>query len=347
VRRAQGRIDDAVAGIREALDHPRPTPNWHAPPATPLYRMPLLRAQVEIALAAGDVETAREASTELDGIAQQYASHASRATAATARGLLQLAQSEPAQAEHALQEAVRAWTDLDAPYEAAQARRALGEALAALGQDDRARMEMHAARASFEQLGASIDLRRTEEFIGLRSAGDDAAVTGEDAVRAVKAFVFTDIVDSTRLAETMGDEPWRGVMRWHDHAVRSVVAQHGGEVVKTIGDGFFLAFADIDLAVEAAIGIQRRLAEHREREGFAPVVRIGINAAEATRSGSDYAGRGVTVAARVCAAASGDEILVTRRGLEDARRTFEIGEERSLELKGVAGAIEVVAIRWR
>lgn len=347
LRRAQGRIDDALAGIREALEHPRPTANWHAPPATPLYRMPLLRAQVEIALSAGDAAAAREASAELDGIAQRYASEASRATAATARGLLQLAQSEHAEAEHALQEAVRGWTDLDAPYEAAQARRALGEALAALGQDDRARMEMHAARASFEQLGASMDLRRTEELISLRSAGGDMAVTREHAARALKAFVFTDIVDSTRLAETMGDEPWRGVMRWHDHAVRSVVAQHGGEVVKTIGDGFFLAFADIHLAVEAAIGIQRRLAEHREREGFAPVVRIGINAAEATRSGSDYAGRGVTVAARVCAAAGGDEILVTHSSLGRSRRTFEQGEARSLELKGVAGPVDVVTIRWR
>ena len=182
--------------------------------------------------------------------------------------------------------------------------------------------------------------------MSLRSAGGDRAVTGEHAARALKAFVFTDIVDSTRLAETMGDEPWHGVMRWHDHAVRSVVAHHGGEVVKTIGDGFFLAFADIDHAVEAAIGIQRRLAEHRQREGFAPVVRIGINAAEATRTGSDYACRGVTVAARVCAAASGDEILVTHSSLGRSRRTFEQREARSLELKGVAGPVDVVTIRW-
>ena len=346
LRLAQGRTDDAVAGIREGLEHPRPTLNWHAPPATPLYRMPLLRAQVEIALAAGDVETARRASAELDGIADRYASQASAATAATARGLLQLALSEPAEAEHSLREAVRGWTELDAPYETAQARRGLAEALSALGQDDRASMEMHAARASFEQLGAASDLRRAEEAVGVRSAGDDAVAAAE-GLRVVRAFIFTDIVDSTRLAETLGDDPWRGVMRWHDHAVRSIVAEHGGEVVKTIGDGFFLAFADVDRAVEAAIAIQRRLAEHREREGFAPGVRIGINAAEATRSGSDYSGRGVTVAARVCAAAIGGEILATRGGLEGSRRSFELGEARSLELKGIADPVDVVTIRWR
>jgi class 3 adenylate cyclase len=345
VRLAQGRTDEAAAGISEALEHPRSTPSWDASPATPLYRMPLLRAQVEIALAAGDVDTARAASRELDGIADQYATQASRATAATARGLLRLAVSEPADAERDLREAVAAWTDLDAPYEAAQARRALAAALAARGQHERARMELRAARAAFEQLGASLDLRRLHDADGV-PRGDDAGA-GSDAVRALRAFVFTDIVDSTRLAETLGDDPWRGVMRWHDQAVRSVVAQHGGELVKGTGDGFFLAFDDVDRAVEAAIAIQRRLAGHREREGFAPTVRIGVHASEATRSGSDYAGRGVNLAARVCAAASGDEILMTRSSLDRSRRRFDLGEDRSLELKGLADPVGVVAVRWR
>ncbi|HEY7614810.1 MAG TPA: hypothetical protein VH764_17560, partial [Gemmatimonadales bacterium] len=57
-------------------------------------------------------------------------------------------------------------------------------------------------------------------------------------------------------------------------------------------------------------------------------------------------GRGVNLAARVCAAASGDEILVTRSSLDGSRRTFQLGEPRTVELKGVAGAVEVVAIRW-
>ena len=345
VRLAQGRTDDAAAGIREALEHPRPTPNWHAPPDTPLYRMPLLRAQVEIAVAAGDLDTGRAASSELDRIADQYASQASRATAAVARGLLRLAESEAAEAERALREAVDGWTGLDAPYEAAQARKALAEALTMLGQHDRARMELRAARASFEQLGASLDLRRADAE-GARDLADDDALSRSEAVRALRAFVFTDIVDSTRLAETLGDEPWRGVMRWHDHAVRSIVAQHGGEMVKSTGDGFFLAFDDIDRAIEATIGLQRRLAEHRDREGFAPAVRIGINAAEASRTGSDYSGRGVNLAARVCDAASADEILVTRSSLDGSRRTFDLGDERSLELKGVTGLVSVVTIGW-
>ena len=83
-----------------------------------------------------------------------------------------------------------------------------------------------------------------------------------------------------------------------------------------------------------------------DRHGHA-AVRIGIHAAEATRSGSDYAGRGVNLAARICAAGSGDEILLTRSSLDRSRRTFDLGEDRSLELKGVADLVDVVAIRWR
>ena len=345
VRLAQGRTDEAAAGIREALEHPRPTSNWHAPPASPLYRLPILRAQVEIALAGGDLDTARTASAELDDIAERFASQAARATASMARGLLRLAQSELADAERTLREAVDAWTELDAPYEAAQARRALASAFAARGQHDRARMEARAARAAFELLGASLDLRGLDELDGAAGGDPDGARSG--AVRALRAFVFTDIVDSTRLAETLGDDPWRGVMRWHDQSVRSIVAQHGGELVKSTGDGFFLAFDDIDRAVEAAIAIQRRFAEHREREGFAPAVRVGVHAAEATRSGSDYAGRGVNLAARVCAAASGDEILLTRSSLDRSRRSFDLGEDRPLRLKGVADRVDAVIVRWR
>ena len=128
--------------------------------------------------------------------------------------------------------------------------------------------------------------------------------------------------------------------------MRQVVAEHGGEVVKHTGDGFFLAFGDPDRAIEAVIALQRRLAAHRERQGFAPTIRIGVHLAEAGRSGSDYLGLGVTVAARVGGAANGSEILVTRATVEAARRTFPDTGTRSLTLKGIGEPIEAVSIRW-
>ena len=346
LRLAQGRVQVAADGIREAIERPPRTPSWHAPPGTDLYRMPLLRAQIEIALAAGDEATARAALDQLEPIAGRFGSAAMTAMTTGARGLLELRTGQTAEATRSLRDAVEAWTDLDAPYDAARARLGLAEALAAGGQADRAAMEHHAARSAFEQLGAALELRRADEVGASLGIAPDADSTSTAAARELKAFAFTDIVDSTRLGEALGDTAWHAVLRRHDETVRTVVAEHGGEVVKHTGDGFFLAFGDGSRAIEAMVSLQRRLAAHREREGFAPTVRIGIHAAEATRSGTDYIGTGVSLAARIGAAASGSEILVSRTTLDAARRSFPVTGERTLELKGIAAPTDVVGVVW-
>lgn len=345
LRLAQGRIQAAAEGIREAIERPPRTANWHAPPGSALYRMPLLRAQVEIALAGGDEATARAAMEALESIADRFTGAATRATTSAARGLLQLHTGEVPEAIRSLRDAVEAWADVDAPYEAARARLGLAEALAANGQSERAAMELHAARSTFQGLGAVLDLRRADEIRATLGIGtEDSGV--EAGARELRAFAFTDIVDSTRLGEALGDEGWRAVLGRHDETVRSVVAEHGGEVVKHTGDGFFLAFADPTRAIEAMIALQRRLEAHRGREGFAPTVRIGVHAAEATRSGTDYFGTGVSLAARIGSAAEGSQILVSRATLDAGRRSFPVIAERRLELKGISAPIDVVAIRW-
>ena len=78
-------------------------------------------------------------------------------------------------------------------------------------------------------------------------------------------------------------------------------AAHEGEEISTTGDGFFVSFDSPDLAVAAAIAIQRRLAEQRSTQGFAPQVRIGLHASDATQVGGDFHGKGVHEAARIAA----------------------------------------------
>lgn len=345
LRLAEGQVQVAAEGIRDAIDSPPKTPNWDSPPGSPLYRVPLLSAQVEIALTAGDAEAARRAVEELGSISDRYGTALFAATLESARGLLQLRTGSPADAARSLRTAVEAWTEIDAPYEAARSRLTLSEALVELGQSDRAALELRAARSALEQLGAALELRRADELaasIGIGAGSPDAAA----APRELKAFAFTDIVDSTRLGEAMGDEAWHAVLRRHDETVRSVVAEHGGEVVKHTGDGFFLAFGDVSRAIEAMVVLQRRLAAHREREGFAPTVRIGVHLAEATPSGTDYVGTGVSLAARIAAAAGASEVLVSRATLDAARRSFAVADVRTVELKGIAAPTEVVSIAW-
>jgi class 3 adenylate cyclase len=347
LRLAQGRIEAATSGIRQALDTPLKLPSWRAPPDSGVHRLPLLEAQVEIALATGDVPTARRAADEIEELAQQYGTDSFRAPAAAALGAVEVAEGDPIAGTSHLRRAVDLATAIETPYEAAAARLLLADALAGAGDADSASVEARTARQTFERLGATPDLRRADQILATVEAGGEPSALVATGERVTKAFVFTDIVDSTRFAELLGDEAWQRLLRWHDEALRAVVGEHGGEEIKATGDGFFLAFDDPDRAIDAAIAIQRRLANQRQEHGFALAVRIGIHLAEAGRSGLDYLGLGVNEAARVGAAAAGGEILVTTATLEASRRASLRAPRRSLELKGLTAPVEVSAIDWR
>ena len=82
--------------------------------------------------------------------------------------------------------------------------------------------------------------------------------------------MFTDFVGSTPLAETLGDDAWQGLIRWHDQILRAIVSRHCGREVRQTGDGFLVAFEDASVAIEAAAAVQRSLAEHRGGHGSPP-----------------------------------------------------------------------------
>ncbi len=155
VRLAQGDTATAAASIREALDHPAQVPSKERPPNNDLQRAPLLAAQVEIEVAAGDLDRARAAADELELVAARFESKALVASAATAQGRVRLAEGDLAGAELAFSEAVRFWNEVGAPYEAARARMALGDALGAGGSEQRAALEWQAARTILDGIEAA------------------------------------------------------------------------------------------------------------------------------------------------------------------------------------------------
>ena len=160
--------------------------------------------------------------------------------------------------------------------------------------------------------------------------------------------MFTDIVTSTDLVGLIGDDAWGELLRWHDRELRSAFANQRGEEVNHTGDGFFVAFERAIDGLECAVDIQRRLARHRHEHGFAPTVRVGLHTTEATRDGGDYRGRGVHVAARIGAAATSEEILVSSAALSTMSSIrFGLSEPRQLALKGVDEPIEVRSVNWR
>jgi tetratricopeptide (TPR) repeat protein len=155
VRLAQGDVAGAAESIRDALEHPVRVPFKERPPNTDLQRAPLLEAQVEIAIAAGDIDRARSAADELEHIAARFKSKALVAGAAHARGRVRLADGDATGAEQSLSEAVRLWNDVGAPYEAALARLGLADAHRANGSQQRAALEFQAARTILDGIEAS------------------------------------------------------------------------------------------------------------------------------------------------------------------------------------------------
>jgi tetratricopeptide (TPR) repeat protein len=154
VRLAHGDAAGAAASIRDALERPLRVPSKERPPNTDLQRAPLLEAQVEIEIAAGDIGRARSAAAELQLVAARFESKALVASAALARGRVQLADGDAAGAEQSLSEAVRLWNEVGAPYEAAIARFGLAEAHHASGSAHRAVLERTAARTILDGIEA-------------------------------------------------------------------------------------------------------------------------------------------------------------------------------------------------
>lgn len=303
----------------------------------PAALIDLLPAQVEIALGADDIDTAMVAASALRVATSMLRTSAASGAIACVDGLLLQAQGDLAGAASQLEQSVQWWKKARVPYEVAQSRMRLASVLVAMGDAGAARMELAAARATFDRLGAVPD------------ATEAARRLGEDGPqRSSSTFMFTDIVDSTQLLTAIGDDAWHGVRVWHDRTVRDLVAEHGGRVVKETGDGFFVAFAEPALAVACAIAIQRALAAHRRSDGFSPAVRIGLHTGSALAvDGDDLAGRDVVIAARIGARAGADEILVSDDVVAAMGDHVRAGPPELATLKGIPTPVGVATVEWR
>jgi class 3 adenylate cyclase len=332
LRLAQGDAPGANISIKRALAGVE---------SRAFIRARLLPAAVEIGIAAGDLDSVAQHVSELEQIAGSFRTTAVTATAEHAQGLLMLARGDAATASARLRRAVELWHEIGAPYETARARTALGEALRADGDEDAARLEFDSAKAAFERLGALPDAKRVGRLLG-----EEQGIAARAGERVKRTFVFTDIVGSTPLAEALGDDAWQELIRWHDQTLRAIFSRYGGMEVKQTGDGFFVAFEDASTAIDAAVAVQRSLAEHRRGHGFAPQVRIGLHEAQASTRATDFAGRGVHEAARIGSLAGGGEILASVSTVQSAATRFPVSTPHAATLKGVSQPVEVATIEW-
>ena len=142
-------------------------------------------------------------------------------------------------------------------------------------------------------------LAATEEFLtGVSPA--------PNPTRVLATVVFTDIVDSTAHASRIGDRRWRSLLEEQQELVRDRLRRYEGREVKTTGDGFLATFEGPTRAAHFA----RSVAEDAPALGID--VRAGVHTGEVELMGDDVGGIGVHVAARICAAAAGGQVLASR-----------------------------------
>ena len=189
---------------------------------------------------------------------------------------------------------------------------------------------------SIDVLAASFDSERPDLS---NQAAPDGTVT----------LLFSDIENSTARTAELGDARWVELLRKHNAIVRAELANHGGFEVKSMGDGFMLAFRSARDGLRCAMGMQRAFAAHNEAAEQAITVRIGLHTGEAIREADDFFGSHVNLAARVGSAAKGDEILVSGllKALTDSAGEFNFDAGRDVDLKGISGAQRLHSVEWR
>jgi DNA-binding CsgD family transcriptional regulator len=171
LRLRQGRVDEALAAMRRALDEA----------VDAVTRSRRLGPYVEVLLAGGDVAAARAAVDELSTLASGWNTPLLRAVSLHASGAVLLAEGDTRAALAALRRAVVDWCELEAPYEAARTRVLIGLACRSLGDAGSAEMELDAARWVFRDLDAGPDLASVEALSAGRAPRAEGGLTPREA----------------------------------------------------------------------------------------------------------------------------------------------------------------------
>ena len=165
----------------------------------------------------------------------------------------------------------------------------------------------------------------------------------------IRTVLFTDIADSTTLTQALGDEAALAMLGVHDTIVRDALSASGGREVKHTGDGIMASFISAAGAVRCAIEIQRQLDKHSQENPDRPLkVRVGAAAGEPVEQHNDLFGSTVQLAARLCAHAQPEQILVS-----NAIAELCIGKGLSFEdvgevtLKGFDSPVRAHAAAWK
>jgi class 3 adenylate cyclase len=252
---------------------------------------------------------------------------------------MRLARDAPGDAEAAtamLNEALQLYQDMGLPQRAekvlAVKMQAQEKVAPGLTPPPRARRTMH---STIEQILPS-------------ALADAPSLARHSDERGTVTILFTDIEGSTALAQRLGDKAYHALLAEHNRILREQVARHGGHEVKSLGDGFMVAFASAARALACAVAIQKAFGQHNETAEEPINVRIGLNTGESIEEAGDYFGTAVTLAARIAARAQGGQILVSEvvRAVGGSLAGVEFRDAGRKQLKGIKGRQRVYEVVW-
>jgi len=191
-------------------------------------------------------------------------------------------------------------------------------------------------------------MRSTIEQILPSALADAPSLARHSDEQGTVTILFTDIEGSTALAQRLGDKAYHALLAEHNRILREQVARHGGHEVKSMGDGFMVAFASAARALACAVDIQKAFAGHNKTAEEPVNVRIGLNTGESIEEAGDYFGTAVTLAARVAARAQGGQVLVSEvvRTVGGSLAGVEFRDAGRKQLKGIKGRQRVYEVVW-
>ncbi|WP_050792761.1 adenylate/guanylate cyclase domain-containing protein [Gordonia neofelifaecis] len=156
-------------------------------------------------------------------------------------------------------------------------------------------------------------------------------------------ILFTDLVGFSSWALRAGDDQVLELLREVNAACDEVIRAHGGQVVKTLGDGTMAVFLEAGEAITAAheaVGAVSAIVVG----DFRPALRAGLHTGAPRAVGSDFLGVDVNIAARVCDAAGGGEVYVSDSALAQVDVDDYVIKRRRFKAKGVPRELQVFRV---
>ncbi|AAV96216.1 nuclear transport factor 2 family protein [Ruegeria pomeroyi] len=191
-------------------------------------------------------------------------------------------------------------------------------------------VQHHISQADSNRDKLGIEHTAFQRLIAAAEAGSHSFATG-----GLATIMFTDIVDSSAQAAAMGDTDWVRLLDAHFRRIETIVTDHGGTLVKSLGDGTMSSFQSATGALRAARAIRAATGS----PDAALALRIGLHTGEVVENRGDFFGTVVNKAARIAAAAGPGEILISEalHLIAGGAPGDALAEPVSLFLKGFEG----------